>query len=103
MRKVVLVFLLSMPLVANAYVPGGSNLDIFGYPKHKCLKPDRPVRPYDLSNKWAVDSYNSQVESFNFERQTYLDCIMEYLANAKRDIERIKEASQSVVEEANAP
>lgn len=75
---------------AGAIVLGGSNLGIFGYPDPKCHK---PYRPYDLSDRFAVDRYNS-------EARIYRDCVIEYLENAEHDIERIQEKMRDVVSEA---
>ena len=43
---------------------------------------------------WEVESYNYQLES-------YLGCIREYVDNAKNDIERAKEAANDAINEAN--
>lgn len=82
MRVIVITVLLLASASAGAIVIGGSNLGMFGYPKADC---DKPERPYDLSDSYAVDRYNQDVREFR-------RCLTEYVENADNDIRRIKEA-----------
>ncbi|MCA3562444.1 MAG: hypothetical protein IOC82_15585 [Aestuariivirga sp.] len=77
---------------ANALVFGGSNLGVLGYPKHTC---SAPSKPYDLSDEYAVNRYNSDLDY-------YIDCIKAYVENAKNDIERINESANDAIREANS-
>ena len=85
--------------VVEAIVLGGTNLDLFGYPSHKCYKPIKPLKPYSFSDQFEVDSYNSKVASYNSELMSYLDCLQRYIDNAKNDIERIKEKIKETIDE----
>jgi len=89
--------------IAQAIVLGGSNLGVFGYPAHECSPPyNKPTKPYQFTDQWEVDHYNSQVRQYNDELEAYFDCINEYVDNAKNDIRRIKEAANNAIAEANA-
>lgn len=90
-----------VPFMAFAIVFGGTNLGMFGYPSHECTKPLKPIRPYSLDSQWEIDSYNSDVDLYNFELRRYIDCIEEYVENAGYDIERIKEKAQEAIDEAS--
>lgn len=76
----------------SAMVFGGSNLGILGYPKHRCYQ---PTKPYDLSDRYAVDRYNSDLDQ-------YVGCIREYVDNARNDMERIRELANEAIDEANS-
>lgn len=84
-------FLLLISTTAFSFVSGGSNLGLMGYPEHTCSK---PYKPYEFNDQYELDSYRSEV-------QTYINCINEYVENANNDIERIREAAQSAIDEAN--
>ena len=87
--------------VTFAIVFGGSNLGIFGYPKHTCTKPySKPYKPYQFNSQWEIDSYNSDVESYNMDVSQYLTCIREYADNGKNDMDRIREAINDAINEA---
>jgi hypothetical protein len=89
-RLFFLFFILSVA-GANAYVPGGTNFGILGYPEHSCRK---PFKPYQFNDQYELDNYRDEV-------QAYIDCINEYVENAGNDIERIKESAESAIGEAN--
>lgn len=72
---------------ANAMVLGGSNLGPLGYPEAKCIK---PIKPYNLSDNYQLNSYKYDIEK-------YIDCVNEYLDNAENDISRIKEEAQEII------
>lgn len=88
--RIVLLALLGVCGTASAYVIGGSNLGFSGYPDPTCYKPSRP---YDLSNEYAVDSYNRGIRE-------YRECLETYLDNAQNDINRIKEKMRETVDNA---
>jgi hypothetical protein len=94
----ILVVALMLATPCHAIVLGGSNLDIFGYPKHKCSKTylTKPIKPY-RADRWEIDFYNSEVDRYNNEIREYYSCLKEYLDNAKNDIERIEEAYNEIV------
>jgi len=99
---------LALPLIlsadAGAYVFGGSNLGIMGYPDPTCMKPyDKPTKPFDLTDHFAVDQYNADVERYNEELDRYIRCIKEYLANADSDRQRISEKEDEVIAKAKSP
>lgn len=98
---VIFFALLVLPLNSAAYVIGGSNLGIMGYDDHACSKPYPPTKPYSFSSQWQIDSYNREVEDYNDDLRRYIDCIEEYVENGKNDIERIKEAINSAINDAN--
>ena len=77
---------------AYALVLGGSNLSLLGYPEHECYKPHKP---YEFIDELDFQRYKTDVE-------IYLDCIREYVENAENDIERIREAAQDAIDEANS-
>lgn len=94
MKRWIVTAGLALTLVSGtswAIVIGGSNLGVFGYPEHDCVKPRRPLPPVD---QWAADSYNR-------DARRYRDCMIEYLENAENDIKRIKEKMEEVVDEAS--
>ena len=98
LRIIVLVITLSSAN-AFAYVYGGSNLSLTGYPEHSCFKPNKPYKPISFSNQWDVDSYNSQVDHYNMQWNQYISCINEYVDNAKNDIKRVTEKAQEAIDE----
>ena len=92
--KSVLASFIIFPLTASlafSYVYGGSNLGYGGYPSHYCTK---PYKPYSFETQYEVDSYNMEV-------QIYIDCINEYVGNARNDIDRITEQANQAINEAN--
>ena len=89
------LFLASMFVIttrADAYVIGGSNLSLEEYPSPTCSK---PTKPFDLSDQFSVDEYNSEIE-------TYIQCVREYVDNGNNDIKRIREAQQDAIDEAKS-
>jgi len=70
-----------------------------GYPSHKCDRPRKPIKPYDFSNQWEVDSYNDQVRRYNRQLEDFSNCIREYLDNASNDIDRIKEKAKAALDD----
>ena len=102
-RIVALLLLVSVSSSVFAIVFGGSNLVISVYPDHSCIKPSKPFKPYNFQSRWEIDSYNSQVDLYNIERQLYVDCIKVYLENASNDIKRIEEKMDEAIEEAKRP
>lgn len=98
-----LLVLVSLSGSVFAIVLGGTNLEFSGYPDHSCRKPNKPIKPYSLDRQWEVDSYNRQVDLYNFERQRYITCMKEYLENAGNDIKRIEEKMEAAVAEAKRP
>ena len=88
---------------AVAIVIGGSNLGVFGYPSHQCSAPySKPHKPFSFSSQWEVDRYNSEVENYNRELREFMDCIEEYVENAKNDIRRVREKANEAINEANS-
>lgn len=81
--------LMLVSATAGAVVFGGSNLGLFGYPEAKCYK---PTRPYDLSDEYAVNRYNSDLRE-------YKRCLTEYVENANNDMKRIREAVEEALEQ----
>ncbi len=86
----VIIFIISNNLLAIVF--GGSNLGMFGYSSHDCSK---PYRPYQFNSQYEVDDYNNEV---NY----YINCIEEYLDNAKNDILRIQNKMNDAIDEANS-
>ena len=81
---------------------GGSNLGFIGYDEHSCTKPYRPTEPYSFDSQWEIENYNIEVEQYNYEQELYVSCINEYVENAQNDIERISEAINTAISEANS-
>lgn len=98
-----LLLLVSVSSSMFAIVLGGSNLVISTYPDHSCMKPSKPIKPYSFNSRWEIDSYNSQVDSYNMEHQLYVGCVKDYLENASNDIKRIEEKMDEAIEEAKRP
>lgn len=97
----VAVFLLSPN--ARAFVFGGSNLGVLGYPDHSCYAPySKPYRPYSFNSQFEIDRYNDDVDRYNREVREFIDCIRDYVDNASNDIERIKEKANAAIDEANS-
>jgi len=104
-RVLIAVALLTVgfPIFSFGLVIGGSNFGIFGYPSHECNPPySKPYKPFSFNYQWEIDQYNSEVEIYNRELQEFLDCIDEYVNNAKNDIERIREKANEAINEANS-
>ena len=98
-----LLALFAMPLQSYAYVYGGSNLPVFGYPSHDCSQPySKPYKPYSFNSQWEVDQYNREVRQYNDELEEYFSCIKEYVDNANSDLKRIQDAAQDAINEANS-
>lgn len=62
-----------------AYVYGGTNFSYSGYPESNCYL-------YSNSDEW--------------QRESYIRCINEYVENASNDIKRIKEKAKETIDEA---
>ena len=60
-----------------------------------------PYKPYQFNSQWEVDSYNSDVERYNMDVSQYVNCIREYADNGKNDMERIREAINDAINDAN--
>lgn len=73
-----------------AFVPGGSNLDIFGYPEFKEMEPSAP---YSRDN-YAYDNYRFEVEQ-------YVEAARKYVENANNDVLRTQEAAEEAIKKAN--
>lgn len=102
-RTLLLLLLTSLSGTAGALVLGGTNLGVFGYPSHQCIKPDKPSKPFSFDSRWEVDSYNSRANSYNSELQFYVACVKDYLSSAENDIKRINEKMEAAVAEAKRP
>ena len=100
-KKLLLTLILISP-AGFALVLGGSNLGMFGYDEHSCTKPFPPSKPYAFNSQWEIDTYNNEVDYYNSERESYVRCIRDYVDNAENDIEIIKEAIESAIDEANS-
>ena len=102
MKKITITLFLICFVTASAYaiIFGGTNFGWTGYPDHECRKPEKPIRPYSISNQWEVDSFNNDVDNYNMNRRTYINCIKNYLDNANNDVLRIHEKMDSALEEA---
>ena len=90
---------------ALAVVIGGSNIaETFDYPSHSCTKPARSTRlfkPMGIANTYEIEQYNSEVKNYNANYEKYIECIKQYIDNANRDMERIREKANEAVAEAN--
>ncbi|NBK98090.1 MAG: hypothetical protein EOM50_08730 [Erysipelotrichia bacterium] len=96
----ILTIVVSFHISSYAFVAGGTNFDIFGYPSHKCNKPySKPFKPYSFNSQWEVDAYNNQVRQYNYEIQEFVQCIETYVDSAKNDIERITEEANKAIRE----
>jgi hypothetical protein len=92
--KHVIVAVLCSVLVtgtASAIVFGPSNLPLMGYPDPRCYAPSPP---------YSNDQY--AWESFRSDANQYIDCVNEYVEAGNNDIERIQEAQQDALREADA-
>ena len=104
MKKLIaLITLTCSPFYAHAVIFGSSNLGFTGYPDANCTKPFPPTKPFSFSNQWELDSYNSEIDSYNLFRAEYVNCIKEYIEAADNDIKRIKENVNNAIDEANSP
>jgi len=97
---------LSIPIVADARVAGGSNLGSGSYPNHRCHKPTKPAKPDSLNNQWRVPrweiaAYNESVLGYNAKLKVYNDCMTRYVENANNDIERIRQKAEKARSEAD--
>jgi len=77
---------------------GGSNIS--GYPRHSCQQPTKPAKPSSFSGRTEIDSYINEVDSYRLRRQSYYECMKEYLENANKDIKEIKEKASDAISEA---
>lgn len=76
--------------------------NIFMYPSHSCaMYESKPSRPWDMSDQWEIDRYNSQVRSFNYALEEYNSCIQQYLEDAKEDIRMIQRQMESAISDYN--
>lgn len=78
------------PSFASAYVVGPSNLTLGQYDEFSKIK---PTEPYDR-NRNSYDMYRSDVED-------YVRAAKEYVGACDNDIERIREAQQEAIDNAN--
>src|SRR4030067_623103 len=102
-RATLLLLLASLSGAVIAIASGGTNLGILGYPDHSCFKPNKPFKPYSFNSSWEIDSYNSQVDSYNMGRQLYVSCVKEYLERAGNDIKRIEEKMDEAIAQEKRP
>jgi hypothetical protein len=83
-----------------AFVIGGSNFGMFGYPSADCRKPDKPRRPFSPASEWEIDRYNGDVQTYNDEIEGYIRCVREYVENGQNDIKRVREKMQEAIDRA---
>lgn len=100
MKYLIIAVVLLIPQASFSFVIGGSNLTMGRYPEHSCLKPVPPIRPIISPSRLEIETYNSLLGEYKSMRQMYISCLQEYVDNATKDIERIQEKVESVVDEA---
>jgi hypothetical protein len=73
------------------------------YAPHDCSPPyAKPTTPYGgFTSQWEVDSYNSDVQVFNDELETFYECINDYITEGNRDIEEIQRQQRSARSDAD--
>jgi len=90
-KLIMLLFFTLFCSLVFGMIFGGSNLSFTGYPDCDCYPPSKP---YQFNSQYEIDSFNQNVDS-------YINCVNDYLDNANNDIERIYEAKQDALDEAN--
>ena len=103
MKIITVTLFLICFVTASAYaiIFGGTNFGYLCYPDHECRKPVKPFRPYSFSSQQEIDSFNNDVDDYNYNRRRYVNCINEYLENSNNDIMRIREKMDLTLQEAN--
>lgn len=88
-RAALAALFVAAALPASAYVVGGSNLGVMGYPEMTCRAPLKPIREDDLSMRFYLD-----------DRSKYISCVKDYVAAGDADIKRIQEAQEQAIDQA---
>ncbi len=89
---------------------GGSNFTFLNeYPKPKCTKPRKPLKPNPplFNDTWTIDNYKMELMAYKSDLLTYkrlygyyIDCVNKYIENANYDIKRIQMIQKDLVKEA---
>ena len=111
MKTIALVFAAavafgSMPATAqDAAAPAaGTNFPALkDYPAATCVKPE-PLPKQPVTTVAAeVQRYNVLIATYNKTGKAYVACVNEYVGNANRDMEIIRQKSRAATDEANRP
>ena len=88
MKKLILISIFYT--FSFSYMIGG-NLT-FGYSSHNCgIKPSKPLKPYSFNSQWEIDDYKMRMNNYYSEVEDYVNCIKNYIENAKIDKQNIDE------------
>ena len=96
------LLLLCAPAFAAEPAIEESLLGPAGYPKHSCVKPDRPNLPAEVKTQGEVMMYEALARQYNQKAQLYTTCINAYLKTAGDDARHIQTRMDEAVAEANA-
>lgn len=95
-KIILLLFLLFIcTSFAFGYIYGGTNLGFGGYPEFSEYMPNEPISFDNSISEWEFDGYRDAVERF-------IDDAKAYIENGNYDIDRIKEAQNNAIDEANS-
>ena len=97
-RVLALITLVSLGTGAAA----GTNLPQ-GYPDLACgERPEVPQRPEKFETEEAIEEYNAKVDAYNASMERLVECVREYVTNAKSDIEQIRKLSREAIDGLNS-
>ena len=94
--------LLSTSAMAQDAPPAGTNFPALkDYPAASCIKPaPLPKKPITTSNV-EIERYNVVIANYNKAGKAYVACVNEYVGNANRDMDIIRQKSRAATDEAN--
>jgi hypothetical protein len=98
------VALLSVPALAQDAASAGTNFPALkDYPAATCAKPaPLPKKPVTTIAA-EIERYNVLIGNFNKAGKAYVACVNEYVGNANRDMDIIRQKSRAATDEANRP
>ena len=96
--------LLSTSAMAQDTAPGGTNFPALkDYPAASCVKP-APLPKQPVTTIGAeIERYNVLIANYNKAGKAYVTCVNEYVGNANRDMDIIRQKSRAATDEANRP
>lgn len=97
--------LLSTSAMAQDAAPAaGTNFPALkDYPAASCIKP-APLPKQPVTTIAAeIERYNVLIANYNKAGKAYVTCVNEYVGNANRDMDIIRQKSRAATDEANRP
>ena len=94
---------LSTVAMAQDAAPGTNFPALKDYPAASCVKPQPLPKQPVTTNAVEIQRYNVLIANYNKAGAAYVACVNEYVGNANRDMDIIRQKSRAATDEANRP